>query len=49
MSMLKTDYNPAAPPSVEDALKLSVKVLSKTLDSVTPSAEKMEFSVFRLR
>ena len=42
-SILKTDY--ADGMSVEDALKLSVKVLGKTMDTTTPSAEKMEFTV----
>jgi 20S proteasome subunit alpha 3 len=63
MSMLKTEYDPAAPPTCDDALKLAVKVrscrhvcdlkiiqvLSKTLDSASPSAEKMEFCVFKRR
>jgi 20S proteasome subunit alpha 3 len=44
-SILKTDY--ADGMSVEDALKLSVKVLGKTMDTTTPSAEKMEFTVLR--
>lgn len=44
-SILKADY--AEDISVEDALKLSVKVLSKTMDTTTPSADKMEFTVVR--
>ena len=31
--------------SIDDALKLSVKVLSKTMDTTTPSVDKMEFTV----
>ena len=44
-SILKTDY--ADGMSVDDALKLSVKVLGKTMDTTSPSAEKMEFTVLR--
>ena len=42
-SLLKTDFKEGS--SVEDTLKLAVKVLSKTMDTTTPSAEKMELSI----
>jgi len=42
-SLLKSDY--ADDMSIDDALKLSVKVLSKTMDTTTPSVDKMEFTV----
>lgn len=38
-SLLKTEYED---PSVEDALKLAVKVLNKTMDGTAASTEKME-------
>jgi len=41
--ILKSDYQEDM--SVEDTLKLAVKVLSKTMDTTTPSADKMEFYV----
>lgn len=41
-ALLKTDYVEES--SVEDCLKLAVKVLNKTMDSTTPSPEKMEFT-----
>lgn len=40
--MLKSDYEEGA--SVEACLKLAVKVLNKTMDSTTPTPEKMEFT-----
>lgn len=40
--MLKTDYVEES--SVDECLKLAVKVLNKTMDSTTPSPEKMEFT-----
>ena len=42
-SLLKSDY--ADDMSIDDALQLSVKVLSKTMDTTTPSVDKMEFTV----
>jgi len=33
--------------SVETALELAVKVLAKTMDTTTPTADKMEFSVLQ--
>ena len=44
-SILKTDFVDGM--SIDDALKLSVKVLGKTMDTTSPSAEKMEFTVLR--
>lgn len=41
-ALLKTDY--VEDSSVEECLKLAVKVLNKTMDSTTPSPEKMEFT-----
>lgn len=41
-ALLKTDYVEES--SVADCLKLAVKVLNKTMDSTTPSPEKMEFT-----
>lgn len=41
--MLKSDYEEGA--SVETCLKLAVKVLNKTMDSTTPTPEKMEFTM----
>jgi len=41
-SILKTDYD--AESSVEDALILAVKVLSKTMDTTSPTPEKMEIA-----
>lgn len=43
-SILKTDYKTEAETSMEDALMLAVKVLSKTMDTTAPTPEKMEFS-----
>jgi len=40
-SILKTDYNEKI--EVKDALKLAMKVLSKTMDSTALGAEKLEF------
>ncbi|CAN0360549.1 unnamed protein product, partial [Ectocarpus sp. 13 AM-2016] len=42
LALLKTDYVEES--SVADCLKLAVKVLNKTMDSTTPSPEKMEFT-----
>eukprot|EP01129_Flabellula_baltica_P015328 TRINITY_DN7695_c0_g1_i1.p1 TRINITY_DN7695_c0_g1~~TRINITY_DN7695_c0_g1_i1.p1 ORF type:complete len:248 (-),score=71.21 TRINITY_DN7695_c0_g1_i1:24-767(-) len=44
MASFKTDYEEDI--NVEDALKLAVKVLSKTIDSTSLTHEKLEFSVF---
>lgn len=44
-SLLKTEYKENL--SMDEALELAVKVLGKTMDTVTPSPEKMEFSVLR--
>lgn len=41
-ALLKSDYEEGA--NVEACLKLAVKVLNKTMDSTTPSPEKMEFT-----
>eukprot|EP01095_Lingulamoeba_sp_RSL-Kostka_P005147 TRINITY_DN16493_c0_g1_i1.p1 TRINITY_DN16493_c0_g1~~TRINITY_DN16493_c0_g1_i1.p1 ORF type:complete len:260 (-),score=105.13 TRINITY_DN16493_c0_g1_i1:85-837(-) len=45
-SILKQDYDDEL--SVEEALLLAVKVLSKTMDSTTLSAEKLEISTLTL-
>eukprot|EP00904_Undaria_pinnatifida_P008812 jgi/Undpi1/5060/HiC_scaffold_19.g08412.m1 len=41
-ALLKSDYVEGA--SMEESLKLAVKVLNKTMDSTTPTPEKMEFT-----
>ncbi|EQC38675.1 proteasome subunit alpha type-4 [Saprolegnia diclina VS20] len=41
-SMLKNDYKEDM--TIEEALKFSVKVMGKTMDTTTPTAEKLEFS-----
>lgn len=43
-SILKSDYNMEQPPTVEEACKLALKVLGKTMDTATPTADKIEFS-----
>jgi len=43
-SILKTDYKNVEETSLEDALLLAVKVLSKTMDTTAPTPEKMEFA-----
>ena len=45
-SLLKTDYKEDA--SVQDALKLAVKVLNKTMDGTAASADKMELFTMTL-
>ena len=53
-SLLKTDYNDGNDsengemPDVEEALRLAVKVLNKTMDATTNSSEKMELFVLTL-
>lgn len=47
-SLLKTDYDADGTgemPSVEEALKLAVKVLNKTMDGTSVTSEKMELCV----
>jgi len=46
-SILKQDYSETM--SVQEALKLAMKVLSKTMDSTSLNAEKLEFSTLTLR
>lgn len=46
-SILKQDYDPEKPPTLDEALKLAVKILSKTMDSTQLSAEKLEFAVVK--
>eukprot|EP00743_Colponemidia_sp_Colp-15_P000301 GILK01000351.1.p1 GENE.GILK01000351.1~~GILK01000351.1.p1 ORF type:complete len:264 (-),score=44.82 GILK01000351.1:75-749(-) len=41
-SILKSDYKEDC--SLNDALHLALKVLSKTMDTTTPTAEKLEFA-----
>ncbi len=41
-NLLKSDYQEDM--TVEEALKFSVKVMAKTMDTTTPTAEKLEFS-----
>jgi 20S proteasome subunit alpha 3 len=43
-SILKTDYKSVEETSMEDALLLAVKVLSKTMDTTAPTPDKMEFA-----
>jgi len=45
-SLLKKEYKDDC--SIQEALELSVKVLNKTMDSVTPTPDKMEFSVLKM-
>ena len=44
-SILKTDYKEDG--TINDNLKLSVKILLKTLDSAAPSPERIELSVLK--
>ena len=44
-SLLLSEFKPDM--TVESALELAVKVLTKTMDTTTPSAEKMEFSILQ--
>lgn len=44
-SILKTDYKPEN--TVEENLKVAVKILLKTMDSATPGAERIELSTLR--
>lgn len=47
-SLLKTDYDPESVgklPTLQEALKLAVKVLNKTMDATAASSEKMELFV----
>jgi 20S proteasome subunit alpha 3 len=44
-SILKTDYKPEN--TVEQNLKVAVKILLKTMDSATPSPERIELSTLR--
>jgi len=46
-SILKVDYNQSM--ELKDALKLAVKVLSKTMDSTELNAEKLEFGTLTLK
>ncbi|CAM9601094.1 unnamed protein product [Choristocarpus tenellus] len=41
-SLMKTDYQEGS--SMEECLRLAVKVLNKTMDSTSPTPEKMEFT-----
>eukprot|EP00429_Kryptoperidinium_foliaceum_P075187 CAMPEP_0176216186 /NCGR_PEP_ID=MMETSP0121_2-20121125/17063_1 /TAXON_ID=160619 /ORGANISM="Kryptoperidinium foliaceum, Strain CCMP 1326" /LENGTH=154 /DNA_ID=CAMNT_0017555309 /DNA_START=305 /DNA_END=769 /DNA_ORIENTATION=+ len=44
-SILKTDYKPDN--TVEQNLKVAVKILLKTMDSATPSPERIELSTLK--
>lgn len=44
-SILRADYKPEF--TVEEALKLAVKVMAKTMDSTALNSEKLEFAVLR--
>jgi 20S proteasome subunit alpha 3 len=44
-SILKTDYKPEN--TVEQNLKVAVKILLKTMDSTTPSPERIELSTLK--
>lgn len=44
-SILKTDYKPEN--TVEENLKVAVKILLKTMDSATPGPERIELSTLR--
>ena len=44
-SLLKTDYSPEN--DVSKNLKLAVKILLKTMDSVTPSPDRIELSYLK--
>jgi 20S proteasome subunit alpha 3 len=43
-SILKADYKLEAPPTVAEACALALKVLGKTMDTATPTADKLEFT-----
>lgn len=43
-SILKTDYTSEQETTLDQALLLAVKVLSKTMDTTSPTPDKMEFS-----
>jgi len=45
-SLLKKEYVEGC--SIDEALELAVKVLNKTMDTVTPTPDKMEFSVLKI-
>mmetsp|Transcript_14895 Transcript_14895/g.27545 ORF Transcript_14895/g.27545 Transcript_14895/m.27545 type:complete len:258 (-) Transcript_14895:34-807(-) len=45
-TLLKKEYTEEC--SIEEALKLAVKVLNKTMDNVIPTPDVMEFSVLRM-
>lgn len=47
-SLLKTDYNDEDMPDVQEALRLAVKVLNKTMDAAASSSDKMELFVMTL-
>ena len=44
-SILKTDYKPEN--TIEDNLKVAVKILLKTMDSATPGPERIELSTLK--
>uniref|UniRef100_A0A7S2XZ80 Proteasome subunit alpha type n=1 Tax=Fibrocapsa japonica TaxID=94617 RepID=A0A7S2XZ80_9STRA len=46
-SLLKTEYSDTL--TVDEALELAAKVLNKSMDTTTPSAEKMEFFTLTLK
>lgn len=45
-SLLKKEYKNKC--SIDEAIKLAVKVLNKTMDTVTPTPDNMEFSVLTM-
>lgn len=45
-SLLKKEYKPNC--TIAEALELSVKVLSKTMDTAQPTPDKMEYSVLKM-
>jgi len=46
--MLKEDYKTDNVPEMKDALTLAVKVLNKTMDTTSPTPEKLEFATVKL-
>ncbi|MES1907410.1 MAG: hypothetical protein MHM6MM_000530 [Cercozoa sp. M6MM] len=48
MNILKTDYDVEEQPTLQQAQFLALKCLSKTMDTVSPTAEKVQMGVLKL-
>lgn len=46
-SILKQEYETAAARTIEDCVKLALKILLKTMDTTTPTAARLEITVLR--